>query len=174
MIYAVSYLSEFDSYGVIQFHNKKITKIESFYKQTDENLKREKLTRNAFPSDPRIGICMSVYDLKKRLQIENINFQAIESFGNYRMAGPKESNETFINSCSVIIREKPSRNSSELLRCSPMQKVLIKKIDREEEVKPYGKHNWYEVEIKNKINVDNEYKGYVFGAFLEPVEVEVK
>ncbi|MBP9023650.1 MAG: hypothetical protein KBH06_10660 [Spirochaetes bacterium] len=170
IFYEVSFLSEFNSYGAVSIMNKRITKINSYYEDLSKSGKN-KVLLNVIPSDGRIKIHKSVNDLKKHYFIKNINFSEISSFGRYAFRKPIAADETYINAYSVIIRDKPNRNSNELYRCNPLQKLIVLGVDREERIEPYGLFNWYEVRLLR--TPDRVIEGFVFGAFLETVEIKV-
>jgi hypothetical protein len=80
-----------------------------------------------------------------------------------RFVYPEKGAKTIINARGVNIREKSNTNSSAILVPRFGEIVEILKKGREENIDPFGKNNWFKVKVNNKI-------GYIFGAFLEPIE----
>ena len=80
---------------------------------------------------------------------------------------PEKGAKTIINARGVNIREKSNTNSRSILVPLFGEIVEILEKVREENIEPFGKSNWFKVSINNKT-------GYIFGAFLEPIEKEVR
>ena len=76
---------------------------------------------------------------------------------------PEKGDKTIINATRVNIRESDNLKSNAVL--TPLFGEIVKIIEKgsEEYIKPYGKNHWYKVAVGENV-------GYIFGAFLEPVE----
>jgi hypothetical protein len=68
----------------------------------------------------------------------------------------------------VILRSEPNTKSKVLTKLDAIDTVEIISIGKSEKIGRFGEHHWYQV----KTMWDKT--GWVFGAFLEPVEQEVK
>jgi hypothetical protein len=84
-----------------------------------------------------------------------------------RFVKPKKNENTIINANNVIIRSKPSRKSHAIGKLRIASRIKILEFFNKQEITPWGEFYWYKISFYNKI-------GYIFGAFIEPVEVEVK
>jgi uncharacterized protein YgiM (DUF1202 family) len=80
---------------------------------------------------------------------------------------PSINQITFINNDNVNLREDAKTSSKVIRTMTYGDTVKILEVLHEETVKNVGTYNWYKVEIIQRT-------GYVFGAYLEPVEKEVK
>ena len=80
---------------------------------------------------------------------------------------PAKGTKTIINAKRVNIREKDTVNSSSILTPLFGEIVEILEKGKEENIAPYGMHNWYKVVVNDKT-------GYIYGAFLEPIEREAE
>jgi len=111
-------------------------------------------------TDSIMPFCKSLYG------IEDV-FNADLPTKKVCFVSPRKRTKTIINARGVNIREKSNTNSSSILvpRFGEIVEILEK--GREENIEPFGKNNWFKVNVNNKT-------GYVFGAFLEPVEEIIK
>jgi uncharacterized protein YgiM (DUF1202 family) len=80
---------------------------------------------------------------------------------------PQKNEITYVNKDKVNVREQRNTSSKVISILDIGARVKILDILQEESIKGLGTYNWYKVEINN-------ITGYIFGAFLEPVEKEVK
>ncbi|GMT50322.1 MAG: hypothetical protein IEMM0008_1861 [bacterium] len=93
-----------------------------------------------------------------------------------------------INRNNVSIRSGPSTKSKTLYTLHYSEAITILATGKEQTIRRWGRHKWYKVSYlvfkdvnghKKTGNIDELDKqvkktGWVFGAFLEPVEVKVK
>jgi len=80
---------------------------------------------------------------------------------------PSKNQITFTNSHGINFREGANASSKIIRTMVPGEIVKILDVLQEETVKHVGTYNWYKVLVNNK-------ECYIFGAFLEPVEKEVR
>ncbi len=96
----------------------------------------------------------------------------LASKGKYTFTKPSKGDTTNINKNSVSIHSDPSCKSPILYALHGYESVTIL------EMKQWKEHTWYKVKV-NYLYYGSENKkpkkvGWVFGAFIEPVEVKVK
>ena len=76
---------------------------------------------------------------------------------------PSSNQLTFTNSHNINLRETANISSKVITTINIGEKVKIIEKGKEENIYPFGKHNWFKVNVYSKT-------GYIFGTFLEPVE----
>ncbi|MDR1120224.1 MAG: SH3 domain-containing protein [Dysgonamonadaceae bacterium] len=86
-----------------------------------------------------------------------------------RFAPPRKGNKTFTNDHNIVLREKPSIASAKLQTLEIGRDVTVLEIAQEETIGDMGAHHWFKVQLYNVPTT-----GYIYGAFLEPVEQEIK
>lgn len=110
-------------------------------------------------ADSVAPFCKSLY-FKDDFLSENITEQV-------RFTAPEKGTKTIINNREAYILEKDKMNSEIILKPLFGEIVEILEKGKEKRIKPFGKHNWYKVSVNDK-------QGYIFGAFLEPVEKTIE
>jgi hypothetical protein len=80
---------------------------------------------------------------------------------------PSKNQTTNINNDNVNLRESAKTSSKVIRTMRTGEKVKILEVLQEETVRNVGTYHWYKIEVYQQT-------GYVFGAYLEPVEKEVK
>ncbi|HEO65529.1 MAG TPA: SH3 domain-containing protein [Spirochaetes bacterium] len=93
--------------------------------------------------------------------------------GSYTFRMPKKENNTIINDNNVILRSKPTTKSKKLNYLNVGGYIYILSVGKEESIGKWGKHHWYKIRYSH-LETDKEIIGWVFGAFLEPVEEKIK
>ena len=89
--------------------------------------------------------------------------------GFYTFNKPGKGDITIINNNHINFRTKPTLKNKVIQQLSVGHLVKVLSVGKQQRISPWGKHYWYKVET-----YVGEKKGWVFGAFLEPVEVKVK
>jgi len=87
--------------------------------------------------------------------------------GRYRFRPLKAGEQTFINAHNVILRSKPTTKSKILGKLNALDPVGILSVGKQQRIGYWAKHHWYQLQAGKK-------EGWVFGAFLEPLEVKLK
>jgi len=78
---------------------------------------------------------------------------------------PSKNQITYINNDNVNLREGAKTSTKVIRTMGSGEIVKILEVLQEETVKNVGTFNWYKIEV-------NQTTGYIFGAYLEPVEKE--
>jgi len=79
---------------------------------------------------------------------------------------PTNNQMTFTNSHNINLRKEPNVLSKVIRIMEIGNIVRISDVLQEETIKGIGTYHWYKIEF-------NQIEGYIFGAFLEPVEEEI-
>jgi len=103
--------------------------------------------------------------LRTYLQIETL--QPPPNCKTVQFDKPAKNQITFTNGYNINLREAANISSKVITTIDIGERVKIVDVLQEESIKNLGNHNWYKIE-KNGVD------GYIFGAFLEPVEKEIK
>jgi hypothetical protein len=86
---------------------------------------------------------------------------------------PEIGSSTFINAINTEVRTSANFKSQVIDTLKMGQDVRIIESTKDENVREIGTYPWYKIEYTTDFG--NTLKtGYVFGAFLEPVEIEIK
>ncbi len=105
-----------------------------------------------------------------RRYLYRVNYKKLydnEFKGTYQFVKPGKSNETILNN-STRLRSRANVYSTAIQKLKVFDRVKILSVGQQERIGPWGKHHWYQVRtVGGK-------KGWVFGAFLEPVEEKLK
>jgi hypothetical protein len=80
---------------------------------------------------------------------------------------PSINQITFINNDNVNLRESAKTSSKVIRTMMCGENVKILEVLQEETVRNVGTYNWYKIEVI-------QMTGYIFGAYLEPIEKEIK
>jgi len=123
---------------------------------------------NKYPSSigkEQLPIHANIDSLKSHLRIEK--FQPPSNCTKVRFYKPSKNQITFINNENVNLREGANTSSKVIVTMGVGDRVKVLEVMREESVKNLGSHNWYKVAI-------NDLVGYIFGAYLEPVDGIIK
>jgi len=121
---------------------------------------------NKYPSiigEWRLSNYIHIDCLKSYLQIETLqpppNCKKIQF--NKQLS---KNHTSFTNSHNVNLREQPNTSSKVITTIDIGSRVIILDVLQEELIENTGNYNWY--------RIDNYgIEGYIFGAFLEPVEI---
>jgi len=105
-----------------------------------------------------------VDSLKAFMQIEML--QPPHGCKKVVFSKPSKHQTTFTNSNNVNIRERANTSSKVITSLHIGRKLEILDVLHEETVKNLGNYNWYKIKV-------NQIEGYIFGAFLEPIEKEI-
>ena len=105
--------------------------------------------------DSILGFCINTYQVK--------DLSAIEVSNLVTFALPERGHKTVVNAKDVLVRKKPQLNSKALFSVSIGDIVSVTEKGEEQTINNYGTYPWYAIEINGET-------GYIFGAFLEPVE----
>lgn len=84
------------------------------------------------------------------------------------IVSPDKGDKTYTNANRTVVYEQPSTDSNVIMELLAGYPVMITGIAGKEKIWN-EEHNWYEVLFDYGKN-----NGYIFGAFLEPVEREIK
>lgn len=159
-------------WGNIIFANGRPSKINTYHMKVGYNKKTgeeiEKVNLNVIPVN-YFDFCLTTNNLKKNFKIGKFNLSECDIAGYVTFKKPKVNDEAIINANNVILRRKPTTKSEIIGKINPFAIVKILSIDKNEKIEPWGEHHWYKVKYRHL-----KPEGYVFGAFLEPVEVAVK
>ena len=86
---------------------------------------------------------------------------------------PEVGSSTFVNAINAEIRTSANSKSTVIDTLKMGTDVLILERTKDENMKGIGSYPWYKIEYT--IDFGNTIKtGYIFGAFLEPIEKEVR
>jgi hypothetical protein len=107
----------------------------------------------------------SVDDLETFLKIDKL--KPPPNCKKVQFVKPSKGQETFTNSLDINVRDLANTSSKVITKIDCGDKVKILEILPEENIVNIGNHHWYKIAYYNKV-------GYIFGAFLEPVEIEIK
>ncbi len=88
--------------------------------------------------------------------------------GRFSFRAPKKSDGTMINDSPVVVRAGGSIKSKVLFHLYIGDQIIVLSVGKRESIGKWGKYNWY------KVKTADGKSGWVFGAFLEPVEVKLK
>ena len=99
--------------------------------------------------------------LKLYLKIETL--QPPPNSKKVQFVKPQINQTTFTNNFNINLREQPNISSKIIRTMTVGERVKILEKGKEENIDPFGKHNWFKVNVYSKT-------GYIFGTFLEPVE----
>jgi hypothetical protein len=83
-----------------------------------------------------------------------------------------KSGKTIVGSNNVRIRDAAHLKSNVVETLYAGDDITIIEQSKRENIAPYGEFYWYKVSYQNFF-VD-DHTGYIFGAFLEPIETEIK
>ncbi len=104
---------------------------------------------------------------RRYLYIENYKKLYDNEFkGTYRFVKPGKSNQTILNN-STSLRSRANVYSTAIQKLKVFERVKILSVGKQESIDPWGKDHWYQVKAGQKM-------GWVFGAFLEPVEKKIR
>jgi len=110
-------------------------------------------------ADSVVSVCNFLYEMQDVFSKNSTN--------KVRFVTPEKGDKSVINVRGVSIREKDNINGSTMYQPLFGEIIEVFEKGKEDYIEPYGKHNWFKVIVNGKT-------GYIFGAFLEPVEKEVK
>ncbi len=100
-----------------------------------------------------------------KMNYEKLNGKQFE--GTYHFSRPKRSNQTIINK-STMLYNRANVESRVIQKLRIFDRVKILSIREKQKIGRWGKHSWYQIKTIGGT------KGWVFGAFLEPVEAKIK
>ncbi len=167
------------SFGRIYFsHGRPIKKLSQ--KIGSSGTKKGKLIRKGFlpktyfrtPPDAKTSLMKRIKEIinkvsnKKMIPVYQTilkNIRKSQFKGSYTFRMPKQFNTSVINDNNVILRSRPSTKSKVLRKLNVFNRIEILSVGKQERIGRWGKYHWYQVKMGEK-------KGWVFGAFLEPVE----
>ncbi len=111
---------------------------------------------------------LSYHRTAKELR-KDLRLSSKQSFqkGRYTFRKPKKGDKTIIISDNVFQQSKGIRKSKILDKLQAMTRVKTISVGKQESIGGWGRHKWYQVKPAYGT------KGWVFGAFLEPVEVKI-
>jgi hypothetical protein len=104
-----------------------------------------------------LAVCLAIEEMQPPQKCKKVQFTK-----------PSKDQKTFTNYLNINIREDGKTSSAIINTIDCGITVKIVDILPEENVGNFGNHNWYKIEYNNYNNL-----GYIFGAFLEPVEKEI-
>ncbi len=156
--------------GTVYFHNRKAIKMDTQYYNTSnrkiirKNIKTVYSYNSSLPYQTVKELMKALRDYKKSL------FD-----GKYIFRMPKKG-ETSINTNNVNLRKKPNTQSKVLFKLHYSDEISILSIGKQQSIGRWGKHKWYKVSYLHYSQSGKEQRiiGWVFGAFLEPVEMRVR
>ncbi len=93
--------------------------------------------------------------------------QALPDSKKVKFFKPSKNQISFINGHEVNLKEQSNTSSKVIRTMNIGEKVTISNVLQEDLIENIGHYNWYKVKNNHTI-------GFVFGAFLEPVEKEVE
>ncbi|MCL2681950.1 MAG: SH3 domain-containing protein [Bacteroidales bacterium] len=121
---------------------------------------------NKYPSvigDWRLSNYIHIDSLKWYLEIEEIPLQPLPNCKKVRFDKPSSNQTTYTNSLNINLREQPNTSSKIIGTMTIGERVKILDVLHQENINNSGNHNWYKIDRNGMV-------GYIFGAFLEPVE----
>ncbi len=118
------------------------------------------------------------WSLKEQFEkLGPIQLSKLKFLGNFTFKTPKKNNRVYVNHNNVVLRSGSSVRTKKLSLLYALQGSLkILAVGKKETIKGFGTHHWYQVDYSGYQTLDQNIKGrsgWVFGAFLEPVEHEV-
>jgi hypothetical protein len=124
---------------------------------------------NQYPAISRECNVLALYtnmeNLAAYLHIETL--QPPAKCKKVQFVKPSKNQITYINNDNVNLREGAKTSSKVILTMRSGVQVKILEVLQEETMRNVGTYNWYKIEV-------HQTTGYVFGAYLEPVDKEVK
>ncbi len=157
--------------GTVYFYNKKAIKMDTQYYNTfnrkviRRNIKNVYSYNSSLPHQTVEELMKALRDYKKSLFDAKFTFRV-----------PKKG-ETSINTNNVVLRKKPNTKSKVLFKLNYSEVISILSIGKQQAIGRWGKHRWYKIayfDYDFKADKEKKIIGWVFGAFLEPVEVKVR
>jgi len=125
-------------------------------------------TSSKYPSvigEWRLSNYTHIDSLKSYLQIETL--QLPPDCKKVQFNKPSKRQTTFTNNYNINLREAANLSSKVITTIDIGERITVLDVLQEESIKNTGNYNWYKIK-------KNDMEGYVFGAFLEPVEKEIK
>jgi hypothetical protein len=110
----------------------------------------------------------NVEDIKNWLRIDDISMP--DGCLKVRFRTPQINDTVVISGKDVLIRENPSTISRIVARNSTGGFVSVSGVMSKENIGKFGTHNWYKIQQDLYETGDRKQTGYLFGAFVEPVE----
>lgn len=107
----------------------------------------------------------NVDDLKKWLKIENVSIP--HGCSKVKFTAPRSGDTAVVSGDGVLVREEPSTTSKIVAKNSIGGFVSVLCVMHAETLGKFGTYNWYKVQ---QDWYEGKQTGYIFGAFLEPVE----
>jgi hypothetical protein len=84
-----------------------------------------------------------------------------------------QSGKTITGSNAVRVREAPRLKSKVVETLYAGEDITIIAQGKRENIAPWGEFYWYKVNYQNFWTPANPHTGYIFGAFLEPIEIMI-
>ena len=94
-------------------------------------------------------------------------FKVFNYSASYR--APRKGEKTFITHNNVIVRKGPGQHFTGIFRMKVLRNIKIIQVsNKEKTIENWGSHKWYKILPLN--SGSNKIHGWIFGAFLEPIE----
>ena len=165
-------IESFTSRGTFSFVDGILFKINnvSYYDFLDRRKKRE-ITQNIIPEKTYFSFPSTISELcsTEKIDITKLPKNKFSGFCSFRAPLPKEI--TLISVNDVFFRKAPSTNSESFSSFETLDTIRIISVGETEQISIYGNNPWYQVWNNSKIEYAS--KGYVYGAFVEPVEYQI-
>jgi hypothetical protein len=127
-----------------------------------------KRTVNRIPSKHYLRYDFNIKSLFQRYNIQRNQLINARHSEYVVFKEPVPGNITIINTNDVRFRDKPT-SGKVIAKLKAFNEVKVLNVGSKETIKPYGTYHWY-----NVLSSVHNQTGYVFGAFLEPVEFSAK